>query len=308
VAMRKELLGNLLGLATITIWGSTYIVSKMVLETYMPTQVLLMRFLMAAVVLTIIYPKFEKFKDLRHELLLVAAAVCLSGYFLCENTALTKTYATNVSLIVATMPIISLILTGIVDKVNHWNKNVIVGFIIAYTGVVIIVIGGESGSSIKIIGDGIALLAAMCFAFYSLILSKINSEMNTIRLTRNIFYYVVVIIFLANLVKGNLKPEVFPLEKLLDPPMAMGLLFLGVMASSLSFMMWNQSIKYIGGMRTSKYVYFGPVITAIIAAIYLNESITMTIIIGAVLIIGGVYLSERKVSNKKDQNSVKEIV
>ena len=297
--MKKEIVGHLLALATITIWGSTYIVSKIVLETFMPTQVLLMRFLTAAIVLTIIYPKFEKIKDIRNELLLVASAACLSGYFLCENTALTKTYATNVSLIIATIPIISLILTGIVDKVNHWNKNVILGFIIAYTGVVIIVVGGEGDSSIKIIGDGIALLAAMCFAVYSLILSKANSETNTIRLTRNVFYYVTIIIFIANLLTGNLNSEVFPVEKLMSVPMISGLLFLGVMASSLSFIMWNQSIKYIGGMRTNKYIYFGPVITAVIAAIFLKESITVTVVIGAVLIIGGVYLSEIKIKNKE---------
>ena len=304
--MRKEVVGHLLALATITIWGSTYIVSKIVLETFMPTQVLLMRFLIAAVVLTLIYPKFEMVKDIRQELYLMAAAVCLSGYFLCENTALTKTFATNVSLIVATIPIISLLLTGVVDKSNHWNKNVIFGFIIAYAGVVIIVIGGDTGSSVKILGDGIALMAAVFFAVYSLALSKANSNTNTIRLTRNVFYYVTIIIFVANLITGNLNSEAFPLDKLWGLPMIMGLLFLGVMASSLSFIMWNQSIKYIGGMRTNKYIYFGPVITAVIAAIYLKESITVTIIIGAVLIIGGVYLSEIKTKN--DEPSEKEAV
>lgn len=304
--MRKEVMGHLLALATITIWGSTYIVSKIVLETFMPTQVLLMRFLIAAVVLTLIYPKFEKVKDIKQELYLFGAALCLSGYFLCENTALTKTFATNVSLIVATIPIISLLLTGIMEKSKHWNKNVIFGFVIAYAGVVIIVIGGDNGSSVKILGDGIALIAAMCFAIYSLALSKVNSNINTIRLTRNVFYYVTLIILFANLITGNLNTEVFPLDRLWSLPMLMGLLFLGVMASSLSFIMWNQSIKYIGGMRTNKYIYFGPVITAVIAAIYLKESITVTIIIGAVLIIGGVYLSEIKTKN--DDTSHREAV
>ncbi len=292
--MNSKLLGHLFALISITIWGSTYIVSKIVLETIMPAQVLFIRFLIASIVLTMFYPKFKKTINIKLESLVFITAVCLLGYFYSENTALTITYATNVSLIVATIPIISLIITRFIGDVDYLNKNIIIGFIIAYIGVVVIVAANGSNSNIMFKGDIIALAAAVFFAFYSYVLVKINGEFNIIHLTRNIFIYMTLLLLLKNIFSGTFTTEYFPITKMFELKMLLSLLFLGVVASSFSFMMWNKSIKIIGNVRTSQYIYFGPIVTTIIASIVLNEPITYITVSGTLLIIGGVYLAELK--------------
>ncbi len=76
--------------------------------------------------------------------------------------------------------------------------------------------------------------------------------------------------------------------------MFLSLLFLGIIASSFSFLMWNQSIKLIGNIRTSQYIYFGPIVTTAFASVILNEPITYVTVTGTLMIIGGVYLAELK--------------
>ena len=293
--MNSKLLGHLFAFISITIWGSTYIVSKIVLQTIMPAQVLFIRFLIASIVLTMFYTKFNNKKNLKVEALLFMTAVCLLGYFLSENTALTLTYATNVSLIVATIPIISLIFMRLIGETHNLNKNIIIGFVIAYIGVAVIVTVNRSESSIMITGDAIALAAAIFFVLYSYVLVIINEKYNIIHLTRNIFYYMTLLLFIYNLVMGTFTTEYYPVSEIFELKMFLSLLFLGIVASSFSFLMWNQSIKLIGNIRTSQYIYFGPVVTTAVAFVILDEPITYITIIGTVMIIAGVYLAELKV-------------
>ncbi len=295
--MNSKALGHLFAFISISIWGSTYIVSKVVLQAMMPAQVLFIRFLIASLVLTIFYPKFKRVKNTKVDILLFITAVCLLGYFFSENTALTLTYATNVSLIVATIPIISLIITRLIGDTHHLNKNVIFGFIIAYIGVVVIVTVNGDKSTLMFKGDAIAFVAALFFAFYSYVLVKLNGKYSVVHITRNIFYYMTLLLFVYNLSIGAFTTEYYPIAEIFKLKMFLSLLFLGIVASSFSFLMWNQSIKLIGNVKTSQYIYFGPIVTTAVASVVLNEPISFVTIMGTIMIISGVYLAEMKSEN-----------
>ena len=78
-----------MALFTAIAWGSSFIASKILLESFSPAQVMLMRFALAYIALWICCPKTMKL-SFREELLF--AALALSGcsiYFLLENSALT---------------------------------------------------------------------------------------------------------------------------------------------------------------------------------------------------------------------------
>lgn len=55
-----ELSGHLIALATICVWGSTFIFSKTLLDVFTPVQIMLLRFFVAYAVLWCMYPKTEK--------------------------------------------------------------------------------------------------------------------------------------------------------------------------------------------------------------------------------------------------------
>lgn len=83
------------------------------------------------------------------------------------------------------------------------------------------------------------------------------------------------------------------LELLKLPVVYLNILFLGVIASMLCYIMWNTAVRALGASKTANYIYIVPLVTLITSAIFLSETITIASGIGALAIISGVYIAER---------------
>lgn len=71
-------------------------------------------------------------------------------------------------------------------------------------------------------------------------------------------------------------------------------LFLGVGASAMGFFVWNLSTQWIGALKTSVYIYVSPIVTVVLSIFILNERLTIRSAIGAVLILTGLVISQRR--------------
>ena len=78
---------------------------------------------------------------------------------------------------------------------------------------------------------------------------------------------------------------------MLSPWNITGLLFLGLAASALCFVLWNIAVEKLGPIRTSIFIYLVPVITVIASAVVLGEMMTAFSIIGTILTLSGLFLS-----------------
>lgn len=292
--MNLKLKGHILAITTISIWSTTFIVSKILLEQFTPLQILLIRFTMAVIFLSVLYPKFKKPASVKEELLFLLTSICLVAYFIFENSALKYTYTSNVSLIVSTIPLITGVISAIMYKTSFFNKKNMLGFVIAYAGVLLIILNGNKLMGIEPIGDFFALVASIMFAAYSIAMQRINKNYHLIQLTRKIFVYGVLILGILNLIAG----ESIHLQKF-NAQITISFLFLGIVAASLAFLMWNKAIQIIGSVKTNQYIYLVPVVTTILSAIVIREKITVITIGGAILIIGGLYISEKAQSPAK---------
>ncbi|NBH93950.1 MULTISPECIES: DMT family transporter [unclassified Duncaniella] len=74
---------------------------------------------------------------------------------------------------------------------------------------------------------------------------------------------------------------------------AMNLLFLGVLASFLCYILWTSEVKVLGPEKASNYIYFNPLVTIIASSVILGEPITLWMLAGGLAIVGGVYLTAR---------------
>ena len=83
------------------------------------------------------------------------------------------------------------------------------------------------------------------------------------------------------------------LAGLFDPIMLGNLLFLGLIASATCYVMWNKAATIIGVVSTSAYIYLSPVVTVVASVIVLAEPLTWQIVLGVVLTVTGLVLSER---------------
>ncbi|MDF1617697.1 DMT family transporter [Petrocella sp. FN5] len=286
--MKTSIKGHIFAVTTITIWSSTFIVSKILLNQFTPLQILVVRYLLAILFLTLLYPKFKKPTSLKEEILFLFIGAALAFYFVFENTALQHTYSSNVSLIVATIPLLTGILSMVVYKTHFFTLKSIIGFILAYLGVFLIIINGSKFEGVEPIGDFLALGAAAMFAIYSVLMEKTSKDYHMIQLTRKVFLYGWMVLLFVVAVKGQ--PVTF---EVINYRIVGSMLFLGVVASSLAFILWNNAIKAIGPVKTNQYIYLIPVVTTIMSAWVLKEKITYMTLVGTLLILMGLYLSEK---------------
>ena len=159
------------------------------------------------------------------------------------------------------------------------------GSLLALAGVALVVYNGHFILKISPLGDFLTLLAAFSWAFYSLIMKKMSGRYRTPFITRTNYF---------SGIQPILHPWQFSLSGLWQPAVWMNLLFLGVLASLVCFVVWNIILKQLGTVRASNYIYLNPLFTLIGSAVLLDEQFTVMSLMGAMLILGGVYWAGKR--------------
>lgn len=293
--VREKLGGHLLASVSIAIWGVTFIASKIMLEHYSPTQLIVIRFAISYIVLLCLSHKFEKivWKDELRFFLLGLSGVSL--YQMLENVALTYTDASNVSIIVAAAPILTALLAHIFTKDEKMTRFTLLGFVIAFSGVILVTLGGVFVFKLSPTGDLLSLAAALCWAIYSVINKSVVGRVEPLKLTRKTVFYGFITSLPFAIAEGKL-PD---LSHMLDWKMIVSLLILSVFGSGLCYVMWNIATKRLGTVTTNNYIYCNPFVTMIAAVLVLDEPVSLIKIGGAVLIILGVVISSATPKKKK---------
>ncbi len=286
----KASIGHAVALCTVIVWGATFISTKMLLDHFTPIEILVIRFLIGFLALFAIYPHLLRIGDIRREVYFVFAGLtgaCM--YFLMENIALTYTMASNVGVIVAVAPFFTGILMHFFcpgeEPLTKWF---FLGFAVSLTGIVLVSFNGVS-FELNPLGDFLAVLAAMTWSVYSVLLKKISAfGYDTIPVTRRTFMY------------GLLWMLPFALAMGFDPDWgAFGdltlvghILFLGVGASAICFVSWGFSMKRLGAVSLNVYLYLIPVVTMVLSAIFLGEVLTAMSVTGAAMTLAGLAISQ----------------
>ena len=282
----------------VAIWGSTFVFTKIMLQNGLsPAQIFTLRFIIAYLLMVIgslaSGKKFVLFSDsLRDEFIMLMLGITGGSlYFLTENASMLYTTATNTSLIVCTCPLFAILLVAVVYRHSeHISKIQALGSIIACLGMAVVVLNGHFVLHLSPLGDMLALGACLCWAVYSLLMKPASQRYSTLFITRKVFFYGLVTIIPYYIIE----PGFPPMEVLLRTEVVVNLLFLGIVASMLCFVLWNWVIAKLGTVAATNWVYFNPITTIIFAWWLLNEQITVWFMLGSLLIISGMILSDKK--------------
>ncbi|MDO4315852.1 MAG: DMT family transporter, partial [Oscillospiraceae bacterium] len=218
--------------------------------------------------------------------LLLGLSGC-SLYFYTENTALTYTLASNVSIIVAAAPIFTAVLAHAAG-VERFRRQTLWGFLAAFTGVVLVVCNGTFVLKLNPRGDLLALGAAACWAVYSVLQRRAGRELDPILFTRRTLFWGAVTAVPLVLLEG----APFPTAPLAAPVVFGNLLFLGLIGSGLCYVLWNRAFRLLGVVATNNFIYLNPFVTIVTARIFLDEPISPLAVVGAALITAGVAVSQ----------------
>lgn len=286
--MSETVKGHLSASLTVMIWALTFISTKVLLKDFLPIEILFIRFLIGFLVLTVVSRRRLSFNGWSKEKYsMIAGLFGVFLYYYLENVALTYTLAMNVGIIGSVSPFMTALISRFVLKQGTIPKIFVLGFICSMIGISLISLSGTL--NVDPIGDGLALIATVCWASYSLIVKKISTfGEGTIAATQRIFFYG--LLFMLPVL--FLSIDSFDVSRFAQLGNLSNLLFLGAGASALCFVTWNFSVKTLGAVRATVYIYTIPMLTTIASVTILGETITIKTVFGILLTLTGLILSE----------------
>jgi len=288
-------------LITVLFWGFSYIAIKVTLKYLTPVEMIAARFVLGGLTLLIII--FFKRLSLgikgQTKYLLISALI-LFLHFWVMATGMISTTATNTAWILTTAPIFIAILSFIILR-EPFGRFQIGGVVLATIGVLFLVSKGNFGAFgwISSTGDWIVLGSCVTWAFYTIVTRKLTKQLNPLVAT---FWMIALagmaIVPYSLIMNGGNKYMTLPSDG------AIALVFLGVGCLAISFWSWSEGLSKKPAGEVGIYLYLEPLFTMAGAAILIREPITIWIILGALFIISGVYVSGKLGKSKMAAHDV----
>lgn len=285
----------LLPLFTVLIWGGNSIVNKLAASTIEPSAMSFYRWFLAMLFLTpFCLPAVIRQRHIIKPYLAKLAFLALLGMVLNQSlgyyAGLTTT-ASNMSLITSLVPLMSVFIS-----VPLLNKRIsglsIVGGVISLSGLAFMLGQGDVLFFLNqdvTQGDGLMVLAALVYAIYCVLLKRWKMPLSNWTLIYLQGVCAVIMLVPLWLTSDHLLPTEGSL-----PLIA----YAGVAASLLAPWMWIKAIDAIGADSTAMFMNLLPVVAVSLAATLLGEQIHVYHVLGGVMVVSGVILSQLKVRRR----------
>lgn len=287
---------HLSGVVAMVFWGLSFIWSTQVFNYLNPTTTIFFRLIISCVFLGILLLSlglFEKVNKKDFKLFALAALFEPFLYFIFESYGLLNSAPVVSSAIIATIPLFTPIAAFFILKeiLTPWN---IAGFIISFFGVIFMLLNKHLELTVSVKGIAFLFGAVLVAVAYSISLRKLT-----------MLYKPLTITFVQNIL-GMIYfiPMFFIMERVTPSQIAqiggyiLPLLSLGVFASSVAYTLWAYTFSRLGAAKANIYSNLIPVFTAIFSCIIIGENITIQKILGILLVIGGLILSQLKFKRK----------
>lgn len=283
---------HILAIATSAIWGTTFISSKLLLqEGLSPAAIMMLRFVVAYVLMLPFVRGRWLCRNVKDELLMLLLGISGGSlYFLLENTALLYTLASNVAIIIAATPLLTMLTVHLMNKGKGASRRLYAYSLLSLVGVALVVFNGNFILKLNPMGDLLTFGAVITWVIYSIIIARLQDSYPSTMITRKVFSYGM----LTLLPYFAFEPWGVTWEMIARPMVWGNVLYLGVLASLVCYVAWNIVIKRLGAVDATNYLYINPIVAMLTAWVVLDERITPLAMVGTALILVGVYLAERK--------------
>ena len=200
------------------------------------------------------------------------------------------TTAINAALITTMAPVAILAITWVIHR-ERIGAIGVAGMVLGLLGVAVTVTHGDLAILYRldlVPGDLLMILAVLGFAFYSLLLRQLEPGTNPIAFMLIVDLWALLAVtpfYLWELAQGQSFAVTWG---------ALGaILYVGVMATAVSFTMYTQAASVVGASAAAQVIYLTPVFASVMAVVFLGESFGWHHVLGAAFICGGIYLSTR---------------
>lgn len=285
-----------------TIFGFSFLFSKVALQMTVPSVLLAVRFTTAFVVLNLIAfigcaikkkdgkPLVEfslKGKPLKYVLLLALFQPIV--YFLGESYGIEYTSSAFAGTIIAVIPIMGIVFDVLIMRAKVTGKQIICA-VISVVGVAVTTVGAE-GMKSSVIGIVFLMVAVTAGALFYVFSKKSGEHFNALERTYVMFAAGSLMYILVALLQCRGEYDVLIMSAVMSGSFWICILYLAVMSSVVAFIVLNYGSSLISVSEASLFANLTTVISIVAGVVVLGESFSMQQIIGAVLIIGSVYIA-----------------
>ncbi len=276
--------------ATVLIWGLSFIATKEALNSLHPFAIVFFRFALGALVFGIILLRrgFPKLSARDHMKLALLSIFEPGLYFFCETFGLRLTSASIASLIIAAIPLVVIVFAGFLLKEQVRARNLTaVGLSIA--GIAVLIFGdarSASSGSGSILGDLLILGAVVTASLYTILARDLGRTHSAIEITSLQVLYGAVIFapfFFATVGRTDWTA--------VRPSAILSVLFLAFCATVLAYLFYNFSLTRLTATSASIFVNGIPVVTTVGGWLILGERLTPLQLLGGAVVLAAVYVN-----------------
>lgn len=294
--MNNALVWLKLGLTTF-FWALMFHLGKYAVGFMSPESIGGWRFLLAGLVLLPLVGLREgiDWAGVKRNLLplLAMAVIGIGGFNISLFYGLKHTSPVNGALIMALCPALITLLSALLMR-EAVSRHQLTGLALGIAGVMVVVSHGSLHTLLSLsfqIGDLLVLLAAICWAVYSTIPRRFITGLPPLQITT------------GSIGLGGLLISTFAIGTQTDfftmPPLgvALAVLTMSMLGSVLAYLWWNDGVRVVGAGRAALFMNLVPVFAALIG-VAMGQSIALSQIAGAVLVVGGVLYATRPAGSK----------
>lgn len=281
-------------LFAVTVWGASFVATKISLQYVAPSTVVWLRFTMGVIVLGLAVFLNKQFAlpqgwDWGYFAILGFLGITFHQWL--QSTGLLTAQATTTAWIITSTPIfIALLGLTILKERLAWYQ--VAGIILAAFGVLLVVTKGNlsalTAGRFGTPGDFLVMISAVNWAVFS---TLSRSGLKKHPATLMMFYVMgfgwlfTSILFLAG--SGIRQITSIPWNGWI------AITFLGIFCSGIAYIFWYDALKVLPVAQTGAFLYFEPIVTVIVAALVIREAVLLATLAGGITILIGVWLVNR---------------
>lgn len=278
-------------------WSMSFVWYKEIYQYLKPITTIFLRLVISSSILllaTFLMRRLQKIEKADIKLILILAFFEPLLYFLGESFGMMYVSPTLGSVIISTIPLFVPIaaLYFFKERLNWLNLS---GIILSTIGVCFVLFDSNFEITASFTGVLLLFLAVASAVFYSIILMKATTKYNTLTIityqnTIGVFYFMPLFFIFEY---DHFKTVEFTMD-VLTP-----LFEMAVFASSLAFLFFTYGMRQIGISKANIFANLIPVFTAIFAFWLYGEELYFQKVIGILVVMGGLFMSQFRRRPKK---------
>jgi drug/metabolite transporter (DMT)-like permease len=299
--MRTYTINWILLIVLSAVWGGAFTLNKQALNSFTPELIVTGRLIIGSVILTLlIYFIYKKIKFRFNQIgyFLVMSIVGIVAPFLFIAYGQQNIDSALAGILMSVMPISTLMLAHLFLNNERMTKKKLLGFILAFLGIIVLlmpnktIFGGELRE--ELYSELMVVLGAILYSAAAVYGKKYKNTDPLNASAGTIFFSAVIMFIYLSLFEGI---DAGLLEAFSSTP----IIFLGVFCTALATILYFHILQTSGATFVSIMNYLIPIWAIVFGVIFFKEKILWNYLIGLLIIILGIQISERDIYLKQEQ-------